>query len=106
MSNVEKDKGSKSLDIKAIFGGSRVNQGGRSLIQGNANAVPANNQAQNVAPAPMQGNGIQGNGIQGNGMQGNGMQGNGLQGNAPRPRTGEIDLTRLDIPDFLQKPQQ
>lgn len=114
--NVEKDKGIKSLDINAIFGGSRVNQGGPSLIQGNANAVPANNQAQNVAPAPMQGNGIQGNGIQGNGMQGNGMQGNGmqgngmqgngLQGNAPRPRTGEIDLTRLDIPDFLQKPQQ
>ncbi len=57
----------------------------------------------------LSGNGLSGNGLSGNGMTGNGLSGNGLSGNGVPTGgltgNGEVDLTRLDIPEFLQKPK-
>ncbi len=77
----EREKAIKSLDINAIFSGKTI-------------SVPVgNNPAPSAAPAP-----------ETNYSANNQNTNNAAPGIQPNAG-GEIDLTKLDIPEFLQKPQ-
>ena len=91
----EKEKSLQKLDINAIFSGKTI-------------SVPVNNNANNVAAQPQQ-TATNNSTSTGFNMNQTPVQSENKINTQPQQNStvnsGEVDLTKLDIPDFLQRPQ-